>query len=160
MEFYADGNLSSYIKHRGHVAALYTLTSPLPTHLPHPKVGGLLDPVVHSFVGQLVLAMCFLCARDLNHPDVKPQNLLLAPATSADQYACHGKGGWIPGPVDAPILKVADFGFARILMNASRVEMLCGSLLYMAPQILRYEKYNAMADLWSVGAVAYEAAVQ
>ena len=31
--------------------------------------------------------------------------------------------------------------------------------LYMAPEILRYEKYDAKADLWSVGAVVYEMAV-
>lgn len=31
--------------------------------------------------------------------------------------------------------------------------------LYMAPEILRYEKYDAKADLWSVGAVLYEMSV-
>lgn len=31
--------------------------------------------------------------------------------------------------------------------------------LYMAPEILRHEKYDAKADLWSVGAVLYEIAV-
>lgn len=31
--------------------------------------------------------------------------------------------------------------------------------LYMAPEILRYEKYDAKADLWSVGAVLYEMCV-
>lgn len=30
--------------------------------------------------------------------------------------------------------------------------------LYMAPEILRYEKYDAKADLWSVGAVLFEMA--
>ncbi|KAG8719177.1 Serine/threonine-protein kinase [Ceratobasidium sp. 395] len=159
MEFCSGGDLSSYIKHRGRVAALHTPTSPLPTYLPHPKMGGLSDPVVRSFVGQLSSAMRFLRARDLIHRDIKPQNLLLAPANSADEYACRGKGGWIPGPVGTPILKVADFGFARILPNASMAETLCGSPLYMAPEILRYEKYDATADLWSVGAVVYEAAV-
>lgn len=159
MEFCSGGDLSSYIKHRGRVTALHTPTSPLPSFLPHPKVGGLSDPVVRSFVGQLSSAMRFLRARDLIHRDIKPQNLLLAPALSADEYACRGKGGWIPGPVGTPILKVADFGFARILPNASMAETLCGSPLYMAPEILRYEKYDATADLWSVGAVVYEAAV-
>lgn len=38
-------------------------------------------------------------------------------------------------------------------------ETLCGSPLYMAPEILRYEKYDAKADLWSVGAVLYEISV-
>ncbi|KAH7337686.1 kinase-like domain-containing protein [Rhizoctonia solani] len=159
MEFCSGGDLSSYIKHRGRIAALHTPTSPMPTYLPHPKVGGLSDSVVRSFIGQLSSAMKFLRARDLIHRDVKPQNLLLSPANSVDEYACVGKGGWIPGPVGTPILKVADFGFARILPNASMAETLCGSPLYMAPEILRYEKYDAKADLWSVGAVVYEAAV-
>ncbi|CAE6492256.1 unnamed protein product [Rhizoctonia solani] len=159
MEFCSGGDLSSYIKHRGRIAALHTPTSPMPTYLPHPKVGGLSDSVVRSFIGQLSSAMKFLRARDLIHRDVKPQNLLLSPANSVEEYACVGKGGWIPGPVGTPILKVADFGFARILPNASMAETLCGSPLYMAPEILRYEKYDAKADLWSVGAVVYEAAV-
>lgn len=38
-------------------------------------------------------------------------------------------------------------------------ETLCGSPLYMAPEILGYHKYDAKADLWSVGAVLYEMAV-
>ena len=33
------------------------------------------------------------------------------------------------------------------------------SRLYMAPEILRYEKYDAKADLWSVGAVLFEMSV-
>lgn len=60
---------------------------------------------------------------------------------------------------ELPILKIADFGFARFLPSTSMAETLCGSPLYMAPEILRYEKYNAKADLWSVGAVLYEMTV-
>lgn len=54
------------------------------------------------------------------------------------------------------MLKIADFGFARSLPHLSLAETLCGSPLYMAPEILRYEKYDAKADLWSVGTVLYE----
>lgn len=57
-----------------------------------------------------------------------------------------------------PLLKLADFGFARFLPNASLADTLCGSPLYMGPEILAYEKYDAKADLWSVGAVLYEMA--
>lgn len=53
-------------------------------------------------------------------------------------------------------MKIADFGFARSLPAASLAETLCGSPLYMAPEILRHEKYDAKADLWSIGAVAFE----
>lgn len=57
---------------------------------------------------------------------------------------------------DVPLLKVADFGFARNLPNASLADTMCGSPLYMGPEILSGLKYDAKADLWSVGAVLYE----
>lgn len=84
-------------------------------------------------------------------PNANNQNLLLQPATPSEVAEGH--------PLGIPILKVADFGFARILPAAAMAETLCGSPLYMAPEILRYEKYDAKADLWSVGAVLFEMAV-
>lgn len=51
---------------------------------------------------------------------------------------------------------MADFGFARNLPNASLADTMCGSPLYMGPEILSGQKYDAKADLWSVGAVLYE----
>ena len=35
-------------------------------------------------------------------------------------------------------------------------ETLCGSPLYMAPEILHFHKYDAKADLWSIGAILFE----
>ena len=47
--------------------------------------------------------------------------------------------------------------YSRITPNYANSNSLVR--LYMAPEILRYEKYDAKADLWSVGAVLYEMAV-
>jgi serine/threonine protein kinase len=55
-----------------------------------------------------------------------------------------------------PILKLGDFGFAREMAFQSMASTLCGSPLYMAPEILKGEKYDAKTDLWSVGAIIYE----
>ena len=62
----------------------------------------------------------------------------------------------VAGLASLPMLKLADFGFARVLPSTSLADTLCGSPLYMAPEILRYERYDAKADLWSVGTVLYE----
>lgn len=55
-----------------------------------------------------------------------------------------------------PTLKIADFGFARALGPRLLAETLCGSPLYMAPEILLSQKYDAKADLWSIGTILYE----
>lgn len=64
-------------------------------------------------------AIKFLRAQDLMHRDIKPQNLLLQPATETEVAEGH--------PYGIPVLKVADFGFARILPAAAMAETLCGS---------------------------------
>ncbi|KAJ3573102.1 hypothetical protein NP233_g2644 [Leucocoprinus birnbaumii] len=153
MEFCAGGDLTNYIKKRGRVEGLQYIPAPglAPQYYPHPSTGGLDEVVVRSFLRQLARALKFLRHRNLLHRDIKPQNLLLNPASPEEISRGH--------PLGVPILKVADFGFARSLPNAMMAETLCGSPLYMAPEILRYEKYDAKADLWSVGAVLYEMAV-
>lgn len=41
-------------------------------------------------------------------------------------------------------------------LPAGMAETLCGSPLYMAPEVLQLHKYDAKADLWSVGAILFE----
>ncbi|KAL1729588.1 kinase-like domain-containing protein [Schizophyllum commune] len=158
MEYCAGGDLTNYIKKRGRVDGLeYT---PLPTpanphpqpqYYPHPPSGGLAELVVRSFLRQLARALKFLRHRKLIHRDIKPQNLLLHPAGEDEFKRGH--------PLGVPVLKLADFGFARSLPNAMMAQTLCGSPLYMAPEILKYEPYGPKVDLWSTGAVLYEMAV-
>ncbi|KAK8849798.1 hypothetical protein IAR55_005134 [Kwoniella newhampshirensis] len=163
MEFCSGSDLSIYIKQRGRISTLDFVPRPGSSlaklkpndegkiFWPHPASGGLDEKIIRSFLGQLALAIQFLRGENLMHRDIKPQNLLLQPATEAEVGEGH--------PYGIPVLKVADFGFARILPAAAMAETLCGSPLYMAPEILHYEKYDAKADLWSVGAVLFEMAV-
>ncbi|KAG6829718.1 hypothetical protein H0H87_010424 [Tephrocybe sp. NHM501043] len=153
MEYCGGGDLTNYIKKRGRVEGLEYIPSAgsAPQYYPHPRTGGLDEIVVRSFLRQLARALKFLRHRNLIHRDIKPQNLLLNAPSPEELARGH--------PVGVPILKVADFGFARSLPNAMMAETLCGSPLYMAPEILRYEKYDAKADLWSVGAVLFEMCV-
>jgi len=72
------------------------------------------------------------------HRDLKPSNILLA------------------SDGEDPIIKVADFGYARFLESTQLAETACGTPLYMAPEVFRNKKYDAKADLWSVGCILYE----
>lgn len=167
MEFCALGDLSAFIKKRD---TLYdhSSTRDMIAKYPNPPGGALNEVVVRHFLKQLSSALHFLRERDLIHRDIKPQNLLLCPAPtsyrSGTTQVVPYKGSddsYEPttGLETLPMLKIADFGFARSLPATSLAETLCGSPLYMAPEILRYEKYGAEADLWSVGTVLYEMVV-
>ncbi|KAJ2371519.1 Serine/threonine-protein kinase, partial [Coemansia sp. RSA 2607] len=137
MEYCALGDLASYLRKRKEHPALRN------------EYGGLNMNIVRQFVTQLGDAMRFLRSRDVIHRDIKTQNILLVPPKD-----------YTPGDSEArgliPNIKVADFGFARNLPSSALAETLCGSPLYMAPEILHYEPYDAKADLWSIGAVIYE----
>jgi serine/threonine-protein kinase ULK2 len=135
---------------------------------PNPEVGGLNEVVCRHFLKQIASALKYLHARSFLHRDIKPQNLLLVPSPHWYKTHRHGKSPLTAKPdpnepavgiPSLPVLKIADFGFARFLPSLSLAETLCGSPLYMAPEILRYEKYDNKADLWSVGTVLHEMVV-
>ena len=54
-------------------------------------------------------------------------------------------------------LKIADFGFAKKLLNHRQLtKTALGSPFYMAPQLLKGEKYSSKCDIWSIGVIYYE----
>lgn len=158
MEYCALGDLTFLIRKRKELTETHPLLKSVFEKYPPPSLNhnGLHRAFIVNYLQQLASALKFLRAKNLVHRDIKPQNLLLATPLVGyhDARTFHEKG--FVGIYNLPILKIADFGFARFLPNTSLAETLCGSPLYMAPEILNYQKYNAKADLWSVGAVLYE----
>ncbi|CAL9083187.1 unnamed protein product [Musa acuminata var. zebrina] len=90
------------------------------------------------FMKQLASGLQVLRANNVIHRDLKPQNLLLS---TYDENAT---------------LKIADFGFARSLSPSTLADTLCGTPLYMAPEVMELKKYDGKADLWSVGVIFYQ----
>lgn len=168
MEFCEFGDLSQFIKRRDHLESHPGLGDVVQKYPNNPNAG-LNEVIIRHFAKQLASSLEFLRTRNLIHRDVKPQNLLLLAPADYREKNKHKTGHYtlsashdslIPaaGLRSLPMLKLADFGFARVLPKSSLAETLCGSPLYMAPEILRYEKYDHKADLWSVGTVLYEMA--
>ncbi|KAI8556706.1 hypothetical protein RHMOL_Rhmol05G0274700 [Rhododendron molle] len=102
------------------------------------RKGRVPEATAKYFMHQLAAGLQILRDNNLIHRDLKPQNLLLS--TNSDNA----------------VLKIGDFGFARSLQPRGLAETLCGSPLYMAPEIMQLQKYDAKADLWSVGAILFQ----
>ncbi|CAM9111855.1 unnamed protein product, partial [Ectocarpus fasciculatus] len=72
------------------------------------------------------------------HRDLKPENLLVKPDKN-----------------EMPGVKLADFGFATIAETDESLTAGCGTMHYVAPEILRNKPYGRPADMWSCGVIAY-----
>lgn len=72
------------------------------------------------------------------HRDLKPENLLVK----------HDKNN-LPG------VKLADFGFATVAADDQSLTAGCGTMHYVAPEILRNRPYGRPVDMWSCGVIAY-----
>ncbi|KAH3765454.1 kinase family protein [Pelomyxa schiedti] len=91
------------------------------------------------FLRQFAAGLKALHAANIIHRDLKPANLLIHKDTNG------------------LTLKIADFGFARVLATENSMsQTICGSPLYMAPEVLNLQHYTSKVDLWSVGVILYE----
>ena len=52
-------------------------------------------------------------------------------------------------------LKLADFGLACYYDPENPLTDSCGSLITVAPEILRLESYGPPVDMWSLGIILY-----
>ncbi|XP_059099144.1 LOW QUALITY PROTEIN: serine/threonine-protein kinase ULK3-like [Tigriopus californicus] len=95
------------------------------------------ETLCRQFLQQLALSLKFLRSRDIAHMDLKPANILLTSLRN-------------------PRLKLADFGLAQYLGPNQVQTRIRGTPLYMAPEMLLDQKYDAKVDIWSVGVILFE----
>ncbi|XP_056159092.1 serine/threonine-protein kinase ATG1t [Syzygium oleosum] len=100
--------------------------------------GPVREESARRFMQQLGAALEILHSYHIVHRDLKPQNILLS------------------GSEEDKVLKVADFGLSRTLQPGYSADTVCGSPLYMAPEVLLFKKYDEKVDMWSIGAILFE----
>jgi calcium/calmodulin-dependent protein kinase I len=92
-----------------------------------------------SFVSkQLLEALSYMHDRGCAHRDIKAENVLLV---SADKHDYH--------------VKLADFGLANALGEATKFQSCVGTTDYMAPEMLESIRYGFGVDIWSAGVLTY-----
>uniref|UniRef100_A0A4W3KHN8 non-specific serine/threonine protein kinase n=1 Tax=Callorhinchus milii TaxID=7868 RepID=A0A4W3KHN8_CALMI len=109
--------------------------------------GTLSEDTIRIFLQQIAAAMRVLHSKGIIHRDLKPQNILLSNISRKKSN------------VNGIRVKIADFGFARYLQSNMMAATLCGSPMYMAPEVIMSQHYDAKADLWSIGTVIFQCLV-
>lgn len=97
--------------------------------------GRLLEPAGGWMYAQVVEGLSYLHDKNCIHRDLKPDNILLGEA-------------YCP--------KICDFGWCADLSEGSSRRTTCGTLDYMAPEVLLNEGHGLPVDLWSLGILLYE----
>ena len=86
-------------------------------------------------VRQVCQGLLYLHHKSIIHRDIKPENILVADNK----------------------VKIADFGWS--VYAEGRRETLCGTLDYLAPEIVKGESHDKSLDVWQIGILTYELAV-
>lgn len=106
--------------------------------------GTLSEDTIRVFLQQIAGAMRVLQGKGIIHRDLKPQNILLHYPPGCKSHSNN------------TCIKIADFGFARYLQSNMMAATLCGSPMYMAPEVIMSQHYDAKADLWSIGTILFQ----
>ena len=86
---------------------------------------------------QLLDAVKYLHDVGIVHRDIKPENILLTDDS------------------EIPTIKLADFGLSKLVGPNDKLRTACGTLAYVAPEVLMQRPYSKPVDVWSIGIVTY-----
>ncbi|KAM5536730.1 hypothetical protein V8D89_009657 [Ganoderma adspersum] len=101
---------------------------------------GLAEPETQYLTYQICDALAYVHAQGIAHRDLKPENVLLTDD-------------------NPPVVKVADFGLAKVIDSMTMLRTMCGTPAYLAPEVVNQtpgqEGYDQSVDSWSVGVIVF-----
>ncbi|KAG2464492.1 KS6B2 kinase, partial [Polypterus senegalus] len=100
------------------------------------REGIFMEDMASFYLGEITLALGHLHSNGIIYRDLKPENIML------NQYG-H--------------IKLTDFGLCKESIHDGAVtHTFCGTIEYMAPEILTRSGHNRAVDWWSLGALMYD----
>ncbi|KDR75942.1 hypothetical protein GALMADRAFT_68135 [Galerina marginata CBS 339.88] len=103
------------------------------------KNGGLPEVNARDITYQMCDALAYIHSKGVTHRDLKPENVLLS----------------VDNP---PLIKVADFGLAKVVDSLTMLRTMCGTPSYLAPEVVQQDNrdgYDNLVDSWSVGVIVF-----
>lgn len=124
----------------------------------------------YYYLNQVKDALNYVRSQGYIHRDIKPMNILITQKellnqSLVDSYTMFKSDEQINQNIKDNLdcsqkltVKLADFGLAKHYMDCDDMlsNTICGSPLYMAPELILNKKYNSKADLWSYGIIMYQ----
>jgi serine/threonine protein kinase len=84
------------------------------------------------------------------HRDIKPENFVFQSRVKEGDCSKQYQNG------QGPALKLIDFGIAHYDEEPdASCKTLCGTPLYVAPEVFFRQPYSSEADMWSLGVLVY-----
>ena len=99
------------------------------------REGMFLEETARFYVCELVIALEHLHGLGIIYRDLKPENIML-------DTTGH--------------VVLTDFGLCKESVHGNRTHTFCGTIEYMAPEILNREGHGVEVDWWSLGALLYD----
>jgi len=96
---------------------------------------------VYNPLRQLAEAVHYLHVLGVAHRDIKPENIL-----------CSGNK---TDPITQASIKICDFGLSKLVSPQGVMKLACGTLSYVAPEVLTSKGYGKAADIWNIGVIIY-----
>ncbi|KAC9586113.1 hypothetical protein R6Q59_027140 [Mikania micrantha] len=97
------------------------------------RLGNLCEKQAATYIASLTHALAYCHEKHVIHRDIKPENLLL------DH---EGR------------LKIADFGWS--VQSKNKRHTMCGTLDYLAPEMVENKAHDYAVDNWTLGVLCYE----
>ncbi|XP_064893018.1 LOW QUALITY PROTEIN: ribosomal protein S6 kinase-related protein [Columba livia] len=151
-----------------HLFIMCTYCSTGDLHALWRAAGCFAEATVRLFAAELVLVLVYLHDLGIMHRDVKLQSRFRWRTSSWMRevrvwwhWPGHTPSMGTPRPWvltwchPTGHLKLTDFGLSRHLRWGERAHTICGTLQYMAPEVLSGGPYSHAADWWSLGVLLF-----